>query len=314
MFFKHIQGQDQALDRIRRDLEQGREASAYLFCGPAGAGKLEAARSFARAVNCLGGSSGARCECPSCMKIDRGEHPDVHTVACAPDEEITVDDIRVIRETIGLKAYEGRRTVFIIDHAHNFNQVSGNALLKTIEEPPKGSTLILLTDKPSVLLKTIVSRCRTIRFAPLGRSELERILCRDHGAVSAQAHFLAFFSEGRLGFALQALREGRAREIDVFMDEFLHKHSFPPAQDRQAFSLQLNMLAGWFRDVYVAKAGVPDHELMHAGRSETVRQWADRCGWEDLERALNALSSALLYTRQNVNVKLLWANLRASLP
>lgn len=201
MAFKNIKGNLKALELLKSGMARDTLYGAYIFSGPEGIGKMLSAKVLAKAVNCLTNSADSCDACSSCLKIEKGSHPDV-SIVDALGSEIKIEYIRQLQRDISLRPYEARKRVFIINNAHNLNSESSNAFLKTLEEPPKNSLIILITSKPGSLFKTILSRSKTIKFYPLKRQELEVVL-KDGYALDAQiSHFLAYFSEGSIGKAL----------------------------------------------------------------------------------------------------------------
>ncbi|MFH1198999.1 MAG: AAA family ATPase [Candidatus Omnitrophota bacterium] len=168
MSFSDIKGQDSSLEILQGHMKNARLARGYLFLGPEGVGKVLTAKTLAKALNCKENNLDSCDKCPSCLKIESNQHPDVHIVD-SEDAEIKIEDIRNLQSQISLRPYEGRFKVFIIKNAHSLNQASGNAFLKTLEESPGESVIILLSDKPNLLLKTIISRCQAIKFYPVPR-------------------------------------------------------------------------------------------------------------------------------------------------
>lgn len=164
-----IRGQDRAVDQLRRALETGRVAHAYLFCGPAGCGKHTAAIAFAMALNCEA-EPGAGCgRCAICERIANDIHPDVRTLQPKGAARIIpIEDIRSqVVAAVGLPPHEARARVFIVEEATALLGPAANALLKTLEEPPAATHFILGTTAPDKLLPTIRSRCQKVGFVAL---------------------------------------------------------------------------------------------------------------------------------------------------
>ncbi len=261
MSFRDIKGQDSAIDRLKGYLNSSSQSGAYLFEGEEGVGKYLTAKTFAKALNCLSKEDDACDSCPSCLKIDRQQHPDIHLIEAGDSDALKIESIRQLKKDIGLRAYEAKEKVFIINDAHNLTPEAANALLKILEEPPPDSSIILVSSKPALLFKTIISRCRIVRFYPFKRQQLEALFKKDYGFDDALAHFLAYFSEGRIGFALrlkdtQALSE-KNRVIDEFSVLGRAAADNPQKQNKQDLRVQLNILARWFRDIYLLKIGIP---------------------------------------------------------
>lgn len=174
MAFTDFPEQQDVVQLLQRSLERGRLAHAYLFNGGQ-LSELEAvARTLAKTLNCRNpfredpaGPPLDSCDaCPSCRKIDGENHPDVYWIR--PESKsrvITIDQMRDLMQTINLKPAEAKYKVATIVAADRLNVQSANAFLKTLEEPPSDSILILLSAEPQRLLETILSRCLRLNFA-----------------------------------------------------------------------------------------------------------------------------------------------------
>lgn len=316
MSFKDIKGQDRAVDILKQHLKHKRLANAYLFSGPEGVGKKLAARMLAKTVNCLEGAIECCDECVSCKKIDRQQHPDVHIIDEA-DSEIKIEYIRQLQKSINLRPYEAKYKVFIINNAHNLNIASSNAFLKTLEESAGESLIILISDKPALLLKTIISRCQVIKFFPLKRDDVKQILRRDYSVDSNLSHFLAYFYEGRLGSALMRKDSDMLRRKNTVIDEFVNplKKGFTNLgiEKREDMRSHLNILASWFRDIYMFKAGLSPSEFINLDRKAELERSASRFSLPELDNILNSISDSFLYLERNVNIKLIQSNLKVEL-
>lgn len=194
--FQQLIGQERAKTILRHSLERGRISHAYLFVGPSGTGKRTLALAFAAALNCLADQRPCG-SCRNCRRIDEGNHPDV-TVLEPEGRSFKIDQIRQVQQLISLKPYEARSKIFILDGAEALTEQAANSLLKTLEEPPPYSVLILLADD-SALLPTITSRCTLVHFQPLPQETVEEYL-RQRGIVEAAE--IAAASGGSIGKAL----------------------------------------------------------------------------------------------------------------
>ena len=184
MPFAEIIGQERAVDALRAAIRRGGLHHAYLFAGPEGVGKGMAARLLAQAANCERADGDACGACASCRKIARGVHPDVLVVererdmaragrwepkgGRTPSRDIVVDQVReLVDRRLSLRRFEGRRRFVLIDPADAMNPQAQNAILKTLEEPPPETTLVLVSSSADGLLPTVRSRCLRLPFAPL---------------------------------------------------------------------------------------------------------------------------------------------------
>jgi DNA polymerase-3 subunit delta' len=216
-----ILGHDDVAEHFRATLRRGRLASTYLFVGPSGIGKRRFATALAKALLCQKVDEAApepydlepcsRCE--SCRLFAAGSHPDLDVVRLPKDKstlplELFIGDKEHRNQDglchrIALRPFLGGRKVAIIDDADRFSQESANCLLKTLEEPPPRSLVILIGTSPSRQLPTIRSRSQIVRFQPLAPELVAQILI-DSGAVTdrEQAARLAVYSEGSVERAI----------------------------------------------------------------------------------------------------------------
>ena len=316
MLFSDIKGQDKALEMLKAYLDGGRLEGGYLFAGPASVGKKMTAKILAQALNCVENNNQACGLCPSCLKIKGDSHPDVHIIS-SDEGQLKIEDVRQLQKDINLKAYEGKFKVFIIDNAHTLTPEAANCLLKVLEEPPKFSLIILITDKPNLLFKTILSRCKVVKFQASKREELNKTLNKDYGLDISLAHYLSYFSEGRLGEALRLKDSGildkKNRIIDKFVMPLSSGANDIEIEDRQDFSSILNILSTWFRDIYFIKSGMPDVELINFDRRTDLLEIENRFSYSDLDRIIGVISNTILCLERNINTKLLMHNLRTQI-
>jgi len=316
MSFSAIKGLDKPIEILKAYISNFRLEAGYLFTGPEGIGKRQVALALAKKLNCLEDKEDACGNCSSCLKIGNNQHPDVHIIADA-EPQIKIDVIRQLQKEMSLRAYEGKFKIFIIDNAHKLTAEASNSLLKILEEPPKGSLIILITDKPGSLFKTVISRCKIVKFSPLKREELEEILKEDYKLDTGYAHFLAYFSEGRLGRALKLKEEDTINKKNQIIDKFVLASN--PNIDNLVSSSRvdvrdsLNLLATWFRDIYIIKSGMPQDEVINSDRKQELVLSASKLSFLDLDSILGSITNAITYSEQNVNTRLLLYNLRMEL-
>lgn len=251
MSWQGILGHDEVVEQFRRALERGRLASTFLFVGPVGIGKRTFAVKLAQALLCQARPEEtlSPCgECPSCQQVAAGTHPDIELVSKPPDKSFLPLELLIgdkehrMREclchTIALKPFMGGRRIAVIDDADYLNAEGANSLLKTLEEPPPRSVLILIGTTPAKQLPTIRSRSQIIRFRPLSTEQVAEILFA-WGLVKdrEEAERLAAHSEGSVQRALQQADA----ELWSFRGELLQRLASPKldavglAQSLQAF-------------------------------------------------------------------------------
>lgn len=207
MTWQNIRGHDRVVEKFRRALSKGRLASTFLFVGPSGIGKRTFALALAKGLLCerVPEIKLEPCgECPSCLQVASLNHPDVEVISKPADKafiplELLIGDAEHrmragLCYSIALKPYSGRRKISILDDADYLNKEGANCLLKTLEEPPPKSVLILIGTSEQRQLPTIRSRCQMLRFGPLSEADVgellvEKGLCVDRqSAAIAAAH------------------------------------------------------------------------------------------------------------------------------
>ncbi|MBM4260015.1 MAG: DNA polymerase III subunit delta' [Deltaproteobacteria bacterium] len=204
MSFAEIIGQPKPLAILRSALANGRLHHAYLFLGPEGVGKRAIALALAKAIHCAGANGDFCGQCVNCKRIGDGNHPDVRLVEpLAGRKEIAIQQIRDIEKELNYQSFTGGRKIVIFDRATLMNLSSQNALLKTLEEPPADSLLILIAANGGALLPTLRSRCLKVSFGPLHRPAVAQYLERNKQVKTEEAQFLAALSMGSLGLALK---------------------------------------------------------------------------------------------------------------
>jgi DNA polymerase-3 subunit delta' len=214
MAFKTFPKRTQGVQLLQRSLARGRLGHAYLFTGDQLDDLELLARTLAKTLNCQhpvktnGVATDCCDECLSCRKIDSETHADIHWAR--PESKsrvVTVEQMRDLMQQIQLKPTEAEFKVAVIVGADRLNAQAANAFLKTLEEPPSNSVLILLSTEPSRILETILSRCLRLNFSGDGARPLD----------TAQAEWLEKF--GALAGGEQKSLLGRYRLLDVLLQK-----------------------------------------------------------------------------------------------
>ncbi len=318
MPFDAVLGQHQAMQLLRTALRSGHLAHAYLFSGIEGIGKCTAAVAFAKALNCLTHADDFCDNCVSCRKTEKQLHPDFFFIE--PEKNIIkIEQVRDIQKKIIFKPMEGRKKVVIIDQAEKLNLHAANCLLKTLEEPPDDTVLILVASTAPPLLPTILSRCQSIRFAPLGAEAISSFL--ERRGSSGDPGFIAALAQGSIKRALVLLETeflSRRRELIQLLvagsagscEPLLHLAK-AATEDQQELPQILEFLQTWYRDLYMLMSGFPAEKLynrdmlaemqeaLHSETREQILKRLKKLQWIHAHRTINinytvALESMLL--------------------
>ena len=331
-----VYGQEHLTRQLAAGLLTGRLAHAYLLVGPPHVGKMTLAVNIAQAVNCPERDSGAPCgECSQCQRIARGVHPDVQVIGVGRGEEdgparrdIRIDQVREIEGFLNLSAYEGAGKVVIIDGAELMNAAAANALLKTLEEPPAGTVLLLLTANEDALLATIRSRCRALYLKPLARAELERRLVSDYDAAPELAARLARLARGCLGQAVNALRDGemleqRDAELERLQEvcsggldtrfDYAAELATRFNREREETKELLYLWLGWWRDLLLVKEAAEEY-VHNADCLTPLRLQAGGLSTAQVAGFIRRLNGTLAALDGNANARLALENLMLNLP
>jgi DNA polymerase-3 subunit delta' len=285
--FRDVVGNQRAMQILRKGIETGRIYPAYLFTGMEGIGKRLVALNMAKALNCPNQAGEACDQCPSCQRMDKAGHPDLLQISPA-GEAIKIGQIRELQRTIAFKPYEARWRVIIVDGAERMTREAANAFLKTLEEPPHGTTIILIATALEGLPPTVPSRCQRILFNPLTQEEVEKVLA-EH-LTTKEIHTLAPLAGGSPGRVLRmdweevtkargalpsALSSSLGRRLAV-AQELAHQEG--------RGGMFLEILQGWIRDLIVYRETGEEGRLLNSDLANEVKRVASRGETEGLLR------------------------------
>src|SRR3989339_811357 len=233
MSFSDILGQKKAKDILTGQMKSGRTPHAYLFIGPHGVGRKKTALELAKYLNCESRTGGkdslpGPCDhCLSCGKISKLNHPDVQLIDFEyqarlenkdldKQKVIKIDTIRALQKEVNLKPVEGRWKVFIVEPAEKISIDAANCLLKTLEEPPAWTVIILLAKHKENLPPTIVSRTQIVLFGPIPENDIAKLLIEKSSVEPETAREIAALSEGSISEAYVKLAGQSIEALEVW--------------------------------------------------------------------------------------------------
>lgn len=273
-----ILGHDREIGILRKAISNKRIGHSFLFVGSHGIGKRFTAVSFAKALNCSALSDDFCGECQNCRDIDNSSYGDVFMLEPREPESkggevdhetgiIKIDAVRDAQQRLSYRAVRGGKKICIVDGAEKMNKEAQNAFLKTLEEPPPDSVIILIVSDGTVLLPTIISRCQRINFMPLPRNIMVGIVKERLAVNDETAALLSSLSGGSVGKALawdiESMLEQRKKIVEMLprlsltdMEGLFKAAEEISKGDRPVESLEF--LKMWYRDMAVVKQGVED--------------------------------------------------------
>jgi DNA polymerase-3 subunit delta' len=325
MPFSSIVGHQRPIADLQHAIRADRVHHAWLFAGPAGVGKRLVARTFAKALLCVHNNADACDACTHCLRIEQDQHPDVSEIL--PDTSktrptIKIDQIREITRQVSFKPFEGRRRVILIDGAEAMTEEASNALLKTLEEPTGDTLFLLLTPQDRQLLPTIRSRCQLLRFGPLPRADVHRLLLQ-RDVHPDTATVAAAFSDGSLGAALLLSLEGALDQRRALVQSAAELEPNDPLAAFQVAQLwtssganlveALDWLRTFYRDVALTAAGADPDRIINVDLRPAVARAARELTLEATLGHIDRINAAARDLRAYVDARLVLENLMLAL-
>ncbi len=325
MGFSEIAGHESQKEFLRNSVRKDRVAHAYLFSGPKGIGKKLVAKGFAQLINCADNRmQTGECTCVSCVKIEKGLNPDVLVFDYPDEKTIKVDHIRDdIEHLVYLTPYENPYKVFIVDDAQRMNFNAQNAFLKTLEEPPQNSVIILLTTLTDLLMPTIRSRCQVISFQPLETKIVREILEKKKPQTS-DPELIARMSGGSVAKALdmeETYIHKRNEYINCLMSVCGEKpltlfNSVEKLRNeiKQGGAEELNIVfdvfSSWLRDSIVLNISGNQDKIVNIDLLDRLSRYSEQRNVQELIGKFAALEQTMTrIARNNANVEISLENL-----
>lgn len=314
MRFSEFIGNKDAADRLRKQICNNKTFHAYIFDGAEGIGKRRLAYTFAQGLMCKNSTGGEPCQiCDACKKVVSGNHGDIHYIT-TDGSSIKDEQIEALQEILFSKPFDGDRTVLIIDKADTMTVRAQNRLLKTLEEPVGGVTIILLTEKISELLPTITSRSIVIRLRPAEKEEIKGFLLRETGTDEISAELAAAYSWGCPGKGKRLLEEEdfkarRARSIisakamveKGTLAEFMATLGEDISGKETALEF-MEMMSYWYKDVLFIASGMEKDHIVNQDHYEDLVEFYKKTNLKKICRILEKLEETKYDIMMNVSI------------
>ncbi|MDE0013281.1 MAG: DNA polymerase III subunit delta' [Candidatus Poribacteria bacterium] len=303
-----IIGHQQIVEQLQRTVASDRIAGAYLFVGPTGIGKETVARYFAQLIFCQQDTQLPMVcgTCLACRKVDSGNHPDLQFIR--PDGSLLrIGQIRELQKQIIYEPLEASRKVYILTDVERMNAEAENCLLKTLEEPPAASVLILLTSNIEALLPTTRSRCQILQFHPMPTRELTGVLIDRFSVAPEQAITLAIAAGGAIGKAIIQLETGSTftEEVPEILKETDLLAAFRLAEHLKDNPEILDELVVWYRDLLFLQQGAPNELITHVHSLEELQRIAPYYSRLRIQQAIQTIfNTKSLIENTNTNATL----------
>ena len=325
MGFPQITGHEPQKEFLRNSVRRNRIAHAYLFSGPEGVGKKLVAIGFAKLINCSrDGTEDLDCECVSCAKTEKGLNPDVLVFGYPDEKTIKVDHVRQdIERLIHLAPYENPYKVFIVDGAQRMNFNAQNAFLKTLEEPPPNSVIILITTLADLLMPTIRSRCQSVVFQPLETGQVREVLEKEKPGEN-DPELVSRISGGSISRALNTDEEyfrKRTEYVDCVMavdpgkpltlfDSVEKIQKDIKGKGPEELKTVFDILSTWLRDSVLLKTSGETGEIVNIDLLERLSEYSAKRDVPELLGKFAALEEAMArISENNANVEVSLENL-----
>jgi DNA polymerase-3 subunit delta' len=317
--FREFLGNRSVVETLEHQLRKERLPHALLFAGPAGVGKKTLAFCLAKALNCQTVDFDFCDNCESCRKINEAAHPDVRLYS--PEGQfIKIDQMREFSREAFFKPFEGCQRVFIIEQADRLKMEAANSILKTVEEPPDTSTIILISEKPDDLLLTIRSRAHLYGFVPLSLNAVDQYLAQETDYSSDDRALLARISGGTIGGALSTdldeYKRTRQEMLDLLRScslDFTYNKvartidglTSRKEVEREKSEFRLLVLYGLLHDLYRLKIDAFFEDVTNYDLKEQLLSLSRSFSSAQLVSATEVLDQIELGARRNLNKGLL---------
>lgn len=326
--FNAVVGHERIIKSLRESIKNNMISHAYIFCGNKGSGRKTTANAFAKAVNCLSPINGNSCgKCPSCIQFESRNNPDVFYVKATKTISISVDDVReqIVNE-VKIKPYSYKRKIFIIDKADTMTVQAQNALLKTLEEPPKYVLIILIAENTENFLPTVLSRCVMMKFSPVSVNLIKNYLINNYSMNEDDAVFYSEYSTGSIGEAIRLSNDENFYQMrnDIIscldkLDSTDFVSSMLMAKETEKYKTYtelFDIMYMFYRDVFCMRLFKDSRYVIQKDKLSIIEKKASSLNEQTIARRLDFIMDIKKKIRQNtafqLSMEVLFMNLKES--
>jgi len=315
MGFDGIIGQDRIRNSLLESMKNGRVGHAYIFTGPVGIGKRTLARRFAETLLCPEFDGKANCgSCVPCRLFSSGTNPDFSELVCE-GASIGVDEIRKLQREISIKPLYSSKKLFLIPDAERMTVQAQNCLLKTLEEPPAHSVIILTASNIDSLLDTVRSRVIRYSFMKNTFDEVCRALELNTAESPERIKLIASYADGIIGRALELANSEeftRLREMAVETVLKIRGGSTSEIFDisrlynenRDQIEILLDIMASLYRDMLIVRSTADENKLINTDKKDIIFNNAYRYSTQELIKSMDVIETTRKNLKQNANYQL----------
>ncbi len=303
MIFNNIIGHKEIINSFKNF----NYSHAMLFSGKEGIGKFLTAKMFAKYIFC--DTKKENCTCKNCMKIDHNNHPDLHILI--PEKNmIKNDQIIKLQEFLMIKSHDTDSKIVIIDDAHLMNERSQNRLLKTLEEPPENSYIILISDNKDSLLQTVLSRCMTIQFNDLSEDDIKLYL--DNHNINTNLDEVSKLADGSIKKATDISKDDdyldKYFKVRELIDNIVNKRedliikNIDLFSDKESIFPILDNMILWYRDILLYKK-TKIKKLLY-NNNDDIKVFSRKLSIKKIIESIDIIEETKNYINKNINYDL----------
>lgn len=314
--FNNIIGHEYLIKNIKNSIRTNKISHAYIIDGEKGIGKKLLVNAFAKTLQCKDAGDEPCNLCDSCKSFDIFNHPDIKYIRPTKKASLGVDDIREqLNMDIYVKPYHYPYKIYIIEEGDLLTEQAQNALLKTIEEPPRYAIIFIIVNNSSKLLETVLSRCVLLSLKNIGEDKIVKYLMEEENISHAEARVYASISKGNIGKAktfLNSTEFGDIRNDIIDAVDFIIKEDDMGMMEvakkineyKEKAEMTLELLVTWLKDLMLLKKINDENYIINKDKYEILLNQAQELSYNRIDDLLNTIQEIQSNFKVNVNYQL----------